>query len=64
MFKTTGNLRAGDSIVIDGEVRVIIKKEKAFKAPEYFISYAVGDYVYRPVFHSRKKWEVLEMAGA
>lgn len=64
MTTTTVNLRVGDTIVIDGEARVIIKKEKAFKAPEYFLFYAVGDYVYSPVFHSRKKWDVLELAGA
>jgi hypothetical protein len=64
MITNTRNLQVGSTVIIDGTPRVILKKEKAFQAPEWFITYSDGAYEQRPNFHSNKKWEVLEVAVA
>lgn len=61
---STRNLMVGQSVVIDGKPRIITAKEKAFKAPEWFIYYTEENRVYRTPFNSNKKWEVLELAVA
>jgi hypothetical protein len=58
---TTRNLPIGGVIVIDGKQRVITAKSKAFKAPEWFITYTDGDNWITHNFNSNKKWDVLDL---
>lgn len=55
----TRNLLTGYEIVVDGKLRKILKKEKAFKAPEYFLIFEMNDgTITRQPFHANKKWMV------
>lgn len=53
------NVRVGSVIVIDGTPRTVIAKAKAFKAPEWAISYDDGKYEQTVYFHANKKFVVV-----
>mgnify|MGYP003654537686 CR=1 FL=1 len=62
MIKTnTRNLAVGAVVVIDGEARIITAMTKAWKAPEWYITYIQGNNSITRNFNSNKKWDVLDL---
>ena len=57
--KNTSSLTVGDVVSIDGRDRKIIIKRKAFSAPEYFITFMIGEQEVTRVYHSNKKFAVV-----
>jgi hypothetical protein len=60
MLKTnTRNLQIGSVVILDGKPRKIVAKSKAFKAPEWFITFDfINDTITRN-YGSNKKWDVV-----
>lgn len=56
---TTSKVRVGQVVSIDGKPRQIIAKRKAFKAPEYFITFIMNNQEITHVCHSNKKFMVV-----
>lgn len=60
MFNTnTSKVRVGDVVSVDGKPRQIIAKQKAFSAPEYFITFMINNQEVTRVYHSNKKFMVV-----
>jgi superfamily I DNA and/or RNA helicase len=57
--KNTSKLSVGSVVSIDGRERKIIAKRKAFSAPEYFITFMIGNQEVTRVYHSNKKFAVV-----
>lgn len=56
---TTSKVRVGQVVSIDGKPRQIIAKQKAWKAPEYFLTFMVNGLEITRVCHSNKKFMVV-----
>lgn len=60
MFNTnTSKVRVGDVVSVDGKSVQIVAKQKAFSAPEYFITFMINKQEVTHVYHSNKKFVVV-----
>jgi hypothetical protein len=62
--KNTSNLLIGDVVSLDGKPRKVLAKAKAFKAPEWFITFEFYNETITRNYNSNKKWDVLPKVGA
>jgi len=56
---STKNLQVGNVISIDGKPREITSKEKAWKAPEYLITFMMNGQKVTRSIHSNKKFALV-----
>jgi hypothetical protein len=60
MSKTnTRNLTIGHVVIVDGKPRKVVAKTKAFKAPEWFITFEFYNDTITRNYNSNKKWDVV-----
>lgn len=62
--KNTVSLSIGDVVSLDGKPRKVIAKSKAFKAPEWFITFEFYNETITRNYSSRKQWDVIAKAVA
>jgi hypothetical protein len=55
---TTKFLQVGNIVHICGEPHKVVSKQKGWKAPEYLITFEVGDKTITTSYYSNKKWTV------
>lgn len=57
--KTTFQLNIGDVVSLDGKPRKVLAKSKAWKAPEWFITFEFYNETITRNYSSHKKWDVM-----
>ena len=57
--KTTVQLNIGDVVSLEGKPRKVLAKSKAFKSPEWFITFEFYNETIIRNYSSNKKWDVL-----
>lgn len=57
--KTTFQLNIGDVVSLDGKPRKVLAKSKAWKAPEWFITFEFYNETITRNYSSQKKWDVM-----
>lgn len=62
---TTKNLVVGDEITLDSKPSKVLSIRKAWKAPEYIITFEfLGTQEITRAYHANTKWDVFSRAGA
>ena len=61
---TTSKIRLGQTVLINGIQHVLIKKSKAFKASDYFLTFQSKDIEFTVVHNSNVKWVLAEIVAA
>jgi hypothetical protein len=55
----TFRLNIGSVVTVDGKPRKVVAKSKAWKAPEYLITFEFHDTTITRSYNSNKKWDVI-----
>jgi len=60
----TRNLQVGQVVSVDGKPRKVLAKSKAWKAPEWFVTFEFYTETITRNYNSNKKWDVISKVGA